>query len=272
MKAAMENRVFPSLDHVVLLPQSEALQWSSTFAAINDSELADLGTSERMTMPKHDHYSLDKRRMFRVFANEAATSSSVALERAIQSAHDLAQIRHPLKQIFFSWPNLREASERLAATVSSVYPDIQSDSTLPPNSLVAMTLVRATQAFVKARTQHEDEMAPPQAFLEALLDASVSIAGYDVHGLGNGDSRRWEMGTEALTVFSGRFKELAFAPVVPKPREIIGCRLMLISKTLTVEDTSFLKLETVDRRPLLEKAAKAASNVYSLAGSPATVN
>lgn len=188
----------------------------------------------------HFDFNGDSPIVIRFASTSLAMTPEDATEAVIAGACSLAQIKQSLKQIFFSWPNLRIATTRCAILLSPRFPS--KDDVAPP--LLARTLVKAVEAYANARHHQVSEEAPPQAFLSALLDASVEVAAWDVHGL-SGTSMRWEMGTESLTSFAERYREVVFAPHTPSAREIFGTRVVMMGRILSVTDASLMDAESV---------------------------
>jgi len=175
--------------------------------------------------------------MFRISTEDLKLSAASAADEAIEAAAAIAQVRQPLKQIFFGWPNLRQVLNRCAALITHRYPlSPQFETAVLPHAIIG-----AVGAFASARNDMTNEAAAPSAFLGAILDASAGIAALDVYGAGgHGQSERWNATEQPLIDFAQHFKELVFLPVTPSREEVLGTRLVMMGRILSVADASLL--------------------------------
>lgn len=164
-----------------------------------------------------------------------------ALRHALRGVQAGAAHMTALETIWFGWPNLEHATDRLAGLLSHGFPlPTDSHHQTPEGSLLAATIGGAIASYQEAHRHQRHELQPPRAFLRGLLSAAAGICAYDVFGVSGSRSSRWELGAQPLTEFVSAWQTIAFVPADDPTRLRAATKSLLVGCLLRIEDIALL--------------------------------
>lgn len=159
-----------------------------------------------------------------------------AFALGLQKSDAVSGNKHLMKQIFFSWANLQQATRRLAALLSASFPCTNNEL-----NLLSASVTVAAECYVGSQDDRNGAIAPAAAYLQGLLNtAAQGLACYDVFGVKGSKSSRWELSEEGLVAFSSRFEDLRFIGQEMNEDLVNGYHLILASRVLSVADAAML--------------------------------
>lgn len=159
-----------------------------------------------------------------------------ALALALRASHAMTSNKSLVKQIFFSWSNLHGVVLRLAGVIGSSFPSENGDV-----DLLTCCLSDAARAYQDAQEDTKNNFLPAAIFLHTLMTrASLGLARYDVFGINNTGSLRWDMSKENLFEFGASWESLKFVGQAADEDLANGTHIILASRLLTVDDATLL--------------------------------
>lgn len=172
-----------------------------------------------------------------VYPNEFDVSEIVSAEHSLRTAIARIHRTGQMKAIFLGWPNLERICKKLAGMLTHGYPSNSASG----NDLLSDMIDKAVIAYELASKKATKEQDLGDAFIKAIIEESVYLTDYEVHGLyANESSELWEPLSVPLCDWARQHKmdRLVFSPRVlstgNKERE--AARLVLAGKLLSVAD------------------------------------
>ena len=179
---------------------------------------------------------MDAVALTRLFDYEVSRSAITSPEQSLRIALARSERRNYAKSIFFCWPNLEEASKKLAGLMTQHFPNASGDG-----YLLDETLSAAVDLYEE--TVEVEEFARRMAFfLKTLLDrSSESIVLWETHGfLPSGDTVAWQVGMLPLQewVKKKNIDRIVFSrrKDVPRDEEREAARMALSSSVMKYND------------------------------------
>jgi len=172
----------------------------------------------------------------RVYDYEVSRSDLISPEQSLRVALARSGKRNFAKSIFFNWPNLENASRKLAALVTHHFPNQSGKGFLLDEALVSACDIYETTVETDSFTRR---MA---LYLKTLLDETADrILYWDSHGiLSNGDTVAWPVGGMAIQDWVKRknIDRIVFTPRKAQPTNVEreAARVALASDVMTYND------------------------------------
>lgn len=175
-----------------------------------------------------------------VYPYELEAASIISPEHSVKIAMAKIHKKRVAKTIFTAWPNLEDATRKLARIVTHDYP-CDRDGV----DILSAAIQKAIESYEDASTDAIEEAVLADAYMLVMAEEASNLVAYDVHGIWeNEKSERWEHLSIPLIdwVKKRGFERIVFSPrgLLLDAREKKAAKMLLACQILNVRDAARL--------------------------------